>query len=280
MAGLVLILAALRVVYTRLRPDPLIGPITGGLAALTWAGFAACAAALGALRTGAPLIDDSLGRADAMLGLDTPALIGWLTRHPGIGLLEVAYVSTVPLVFAAVVFLGWTRREIMMWELCFAFAGSAAMCALVSAFVPAVGIFDHFGMAPDVLSLLPAGAGRFYLPIFYGYRSGALNVVDIHHLEGVVTFPSFHAAMALMIAWAFRDVRWLCGPICAWSGLTLLSTIPIGGHYAVDMFAGASIWSVFNLLYRVRMQLYPLVPALRGASIASYPQDRPKVSAV
>jgi membrane-associated phospholipid phosphatase len=122
---------------------------------------------------------------------------------------------------------------------------------LLSAFVPAVGTFAHHVMAPDVLSLLPAGAGRYYLPIFYAYRSGALNTVDIHHFDGVVTFPSFHAAMALMTAYAFRDVRWLFGPICIWSGLTLLATMPIGGHYAVDVVAGAGVWSIFALLHRV-----------------------------
>jgi len=251
MAGLALILLGLHIVYTRLRPDPFIGPITGGLAVVIWAGCIAAVAALAALRCGAPLVDGMLARADAMLGVDTPTLVAWLARNAPISLLNVAYMSTVPLVFAAVVMLGWSGQETTMWQLCLAFAGSAVSCAFLSALTPAVGTFAHYGMAHDVLALLPSDAGRYYLPTLLEYRSGSLTTVDIHHFDGVVVFPSFHAAMTLMTAYALRDVRWLFRPACVWSGLTLISTIPMGGHYAVDILAGAAIWAAFAQPYRI-----------------------------
>jgi membrane-associated phospholipid phosphatase len=132
-----------------------------------------------------------------------------------------------------------------MWELCFTFAGSAVVCAFLSALVPAIGAFAYYGVPPDVLARLPPGAGRFHLLIFEEYRSGALDTVDLRQLEGVVTFPSFHAAMALMTAHAVRDMRWLFRLLSVWSGVILISTIPIGGHYAVDLLAGAVVWAAF-----------------------------------
>jgi hypothetical protein len=114
MAGLIPILLGLHIVNTRVRPDPFSGPITDGVAAVIWAGCIAAVAALAALRFGAPLVDGMLARADAMLGVDTPAVVAWLARHAPISLLNVAYMSTVPLVFAAVVILvpwisDWSR---------------------------------------------------------------------------------------------------------------------------------------------------------------------------
>ena len=251
MAGLVLLFGGLHCIYTRWRPDPYIGAIAGGLTVMIWAGFVAAVAALAALRAHAPLVDGALARADAAIGLDTPALVGWLARNTPVWLLEVAYLSTVPLVFLTVVVLGGSGRAAMMWQLCLAFAGSAVSCAFLSAVTPAVGTFAHFGIPGDVLALLPADAGRFYLPTFYAYRSGTLSSVNIHHFDGVVSFPSFHAAMTLMTAYALRGMRWLFAAACVWAGLTLISTVPIGGHYAVDILAGAAVWAAFTLPQRV-----------------------------
>jgi len=246
MASVILMLFGLHVVYTWFRPDPFIGPVAGGLATMTWAGTIAGMTALAALRTHAPLIDASLARADAALGVDTAAVVAWVAFHPLIGLLlDVAYLSTVPLLFAIFVFLGLTRRQHQMWELCFAFTGSAILCAFASAFVPAIGTFVQHQIPPDILTLLPPGAGRYYLPTFEAYRSGALSIVDLRDLEGVVQFPSFHAAMALMIAFACRSLPRLSGLATGWSSLILISTIPIGGHYFVDILAGAAVWAIF-----------------------------------
>jgi membrane-associated phospholipid phosphatase len=272
MAGLILILLGLHVVYTRFRPDRFVGPITGGLAVVIWAGCIAAVAALTALRAGAPLVDPMLARADAMLGIDTPAVVAWLARYSPVWLLNVAYMSTAPLVFAAVVILGWSGREAMMWGLCLTFAGSAVSCALFSVLTPAAGAFAHYDIANDVLALLPSGAGLYHLPTFFAYWSGSLDTVDMHHFEGVVTFPSFHTAMALMTAYALRDMRWLFVPACVWSGLALISTIPIGGHYAVDLLAGAVVWAVFALPYGIVRDADVMRPA--GAR----PRGRPNVA--
>jgi membrane-associated phospholipid phosphatase len=55
-----------------------------------------------------------------------------------------------------------------------------------------------------------------------------------------VSFPSFHTAMSLAYVWGFRGT----GPIgWAIAGLNLLMLCAIpwyGGHYLVDMIAGAA----------------------------------------
>ena len=213
---LVAVPISLHVIYTVLRPDPLIGPIAGSVAAVSWAGFVAGGTALAALRTHAPLVD--------------------------------AYLSTVPLLLVTLVFLGLTQRKTLMWELCSAFVGSATFCAFASAVIPAIGAFAYYRIPSGILSLLPVGAGLFHLSIFEGYRSGMLDTVDVRNLGGVVCFPSFHSAMAFMIAFALRGFSWLSVFSSVWCGLILISTIPIGGHYFVDLLAGLIVWATFTQL--------------------------------
>ena len=37
--------------------------------------------------------------------------------------------------------------------------------------------------------------------------------------------------------------------MCAWQGLVILSAIPVGGHYASDLAAGAICWGLVQLLW-------------------------------
>jgi membrane-associated phospholipid phosphatase len=253
-ACLIVILAGLSVIYTRWRPDPIIGPMTGGLAALTWSGLIAAISALAALRTGAPFIDPSLARVDTIIGLSTPTFVSWVAPYSNITcILAFAYDSTVPMVFASVILLSLKRREIVMWELCFVFAATAPLCALLTAIAPAVGPFTYYSIRPDVLAMLPKGSGLYFLPILEAYHSRSLSIVDVRHLEGVVTFPSFHAIMALMTAYALRNMRALTFLAWTWSGIILISTIPIGGHYVIDIIGGAMVWAVITLSVRARV---------------------------
>lgn len=259
---LVLVPGGLHLVYSRLRPNRLIAAITGGLALLNWAGLAAGMAALAALRTRAPLVDDALGGADAFLGLSAPAFILWVARHPWFCLLlEIAYASTVPAVFVAVLLLGGLGRTGAMWRLCFIFAGAGLTCTLPSALFPAIGVFVHYDIPSEICALLPASAGRFYLPAFEAYHSGLQTVVDIRQLVGVVTFPSFHTAMAVMVAHAVQRIPLARVASRVWCGLVMVSTVPIGGHYFVDSLGGLVVWAGFAALsramtYRAPASLY------------------------
>jgi membrane-associated phospholipid phosphatase len=157
------------------------------------------------------------------------------------------------------------RREDRLWELCLCFAGTLTLSVLISAAYPAVGAFVHYGTPAAVLDLLPEGSGIYHLPKFEAYRSGEVSTIDFAQLQGVLTFPSFHCAMALMTAYAFRGMRWLAGLGYGWNGLVIVSTIPIGGHYAVDLLVGALVWSVFAALARPQAEdVKPVAPSAAG----------------
>ena len=242
------VLAGLNIIYTKWRPRPMIGCLTSCLLPVTGSAFAAGFVALVGLRVNAPLIDAELANADAVAHVNTPAIVAWFADHPVVShLLDVAYISALPLVFACIVYLAMARDEVRARELALAFVGCITTCACLSAVVPAEGAFAFYGTPLEITARLPAGSGLFHMPTFTAYRTGSVSTIDLRDLGGLVTFPSFHACMALMVAHAVRDRCRLSRVAWGWACVVLVSTIPIGGHYAADVVAGASLWSAFAL---------------------------------
>ncbi len=121
------------------------------------------------------------------------------------------------------------------------FGGSIQVAAVISVFAPALGNIVHSGQAGLVGKGLPAGSGIYHLNAVAAYRDGGAQVLDVSKLEGVVTFPSFHAVMGIVLAWALRG-GWIGLAAGIWCVLVGISTVPIGGHYVVDVVAGAVLW--------------------------------------
>jgi membrane-associated phospholipid phosphatase len=91
---------------------------------------------------------------------------------------------------------------------------------------------------------LPENSGVYHLADLYELRSTGHFVIDPFRLQGVVTFPSFHVAMAAMTVAAWRDDRRLRWWMLYFNLVVILSTVPIGGHYLIDLPAGLLCWAV------------------------------------
>lgn len=248
-APMLAILALIHLTYSWVRSIPSLGSLAGGVLAILVGGLASGMIALAALRNNAPLIDVYLAKSDKLIGIDTQMLVRWVSEHGLAAIpLNVAYLGTIPVIFGAVVFLALSGRETRMWELCCCFSGVGIICALSSTMFTAIGAFTNNSIPLDVVSRLPNGAGLFHLEVFNRFRSGEVSLIRIGDLEGVVTFPSFHAAMGLMTGYAFRNIRGASTIAWTWSAVVIISTIPVGGHYGVDIIAGAVVWRILLLL--------------------------------
>jgi hypothetical protein len=237
------------IAYGSWRPEPVIRDVCGALAVITLSGATAGIISLAGLRMGAPLIDGNLAALDSQLFLDTRSIVVAVANATALGgLLGLAYLSSFPVLFASVLLLGWTRHVRPLWQLAFVFAFTAVGCATLSVFFPAAGAFSHFVYPAEVLDGLPAGAGVYHLPKFDYYRHAVAPTISMSTLQGVVTFPSFHCCLALMTAFAYVEHRWLFLVSLLWNALVLVSTIPIGGHYMVDLPVGAALWGAAYVL--------------------------------
>ena len=89
-------------------------------------------------------------------------------------------------------------------------------------------------------------------------------------IEGLITFPSFHTALAVVTAWAFWGTRYIAGPTLVLNLTVIASTVPVGGHYFVDVFAGAAIAGarIAGLAWRPWERTVAAPAALAGPGLA------------
>ena len=111
----------------------------------------------------------------------------------------------------------------------------------ISTMVPALGAYQQLGLSPGDYAHITPGGYLDQLRDFPRVRDGSLRELDIIHLVGIITFPSFHAAACVLYLWALWAVWWMRPIVVLTNGLMLLSTPIGGGHYFVDVFAGVAV---------------------------------------
>jgi membrane-associated phospholipid phosphatase len=197
---------------------------------------------------GAPLADEALVAADAALGVSVPAIVAWAKGHPALTQwLHLAYHSTLPQTLAVVLLLGFSADRRPLESFVLRYMLCLSITAAVFAFFPAEGPFSAYGYEPS-----PAQAS--YLEHLRTLRSGERTVISLRDAEGLVTFPSFHTAWAILLAAEVWHRRRLRIPLAALNAAVVAATLTTGWHYASDVLAGAALAAGVILLTR-RLEL-------------------------
>ncbi|MDB5492635.1 MAG: hypothetical protein JWO78_2484 [Micavibrio sp.] len=229
----VLGLLALSYIYRRFRPDPRIAALAH-MAAVTLV-FTTVAAILSYTVIALwhpPLIDGTLVAADRMLGLDWLAAYRWVMAHHAVHLLfHVTYYTLIPQMVFLLVILNFLGRIERCWELMGLFIVSCLGCLILSALWPAVGAFGYFHVRPD----------EPYLQIFQDLRNHTLTTIDHDKVQGIITFPSLHATLAMLFAYAVRGIRILFPVFIVLNALVFMATPFIGGHHFADLWGGVGL---------------------------------------
>jgi hypothetical protein len=191
-----------------------------------------------AASAGLPMQDAKLAYLDRMLGLDWQAYFNFLYDRPALLPYEfLGYTMIVWPMFAIPIVLGAARRYRRLQQFTLACALTLIVTAVISALVPAIGTYYQYGIQFDLVKFNPGGylVQLHDLPLV---RDGSLRVLDIMKLGGIITFPSFHAAAAVLFLWALWSVWWM-RPLALIANVGMLLVTPMGGgHYFVDVFAG------------------------------------------
>jgi membrane-associated phospholipid phosphatase len=120
----------------------------------------------------------------------------------------------------------------------FAFTFTLTVTCMIFYFVPAVSIYAHLKVPLDGFSNLHPVSTFQHLEFIEGMRSGTMAWIDPLKGAGLITFPSFHACGAVLLAWAFWGVRAARVPALMLN-LTMLASTPLdGAHYLVDVIGG------------------------------------------
>ena len=192
-----------------------------------------------------PLIDPTLAAADAWLGVSVPALVAWTRPHAWITVaLQLAYFTLLPQFVLAIVGLGILQRDrTRLWEFAFHFHVCGVVTLVCSGLFPAACAFTYYGFD----SLLDQGR---FIDHFTSLRAGTFLLLRLDAIEGLISFPSFHVAGALMVTWAFRGHRAWVVPLMLLNAGLIAATMLLGAHYSVDVLATVVVFTASVGLYR------------------------------
>ena len=115
---------------------------------------------------------------------------------------------------------------------------SVLVCIAISGLVPAIGPGEVYGMNSP------------WTPVVSAIRAGSHDPLPY---VGIITFPSFHAALAVLFTVAHRGLRSFY-PFAALNGLMLLTVPFFGNHYLVDILAGVCVAA---LCWKATARIFP-----------------------
>ena len=208
-----------------------------------------------------PFGDSALIAADRTMGVDWPAICAWAAAHPAaLAALKRCYFGLLPetglvLVTIALFYPRRARR----------FPTALILSSLFT--IPLLWVFPVAGpytayaemSVPQSCFATAASWTDHYL----GMRAHTMAAIPLDDLRGIVDFPSFHAACAVLLAYFLRGIPIVFPAAVVFDLLMLAATPVIGGHYVIDVIAGlavaaATIWAIERLEAGREAQRLPL----------------------
>ena len=226
--------------YSLRRPDARLA--SAFLCTAQVASFTAVAAPLSYIAASAnlPLYDHGLDAIDRALGFDWKALLAIMNASPRThAVLLWAYLSLALQMTAVVLCLASIGRFLWLRIYILAFFCAAFISIAISAILPAAGVWPYYALSADSSHILPAVSTSW--PVFYGLRDGTFRLLMADGAEGIITFPSLHSALAVILIaalWPIAVLRWV---IVALNTMMLLATPIDGSHYLTDVLAGIAL---------------------------------------
>jgi PAP2 superfamily len=198
----------------------------------------------GALALGAPYVDPWLAKADAWLDVSVPAMTAWTWTHPVVSrLATITYFTFGPQMLLTVLALAVLRDRDRLWEFAFNFH----VCLIVT--IAAIAIWPSV-CAPAFYGFTSTIDTTRAIAQIKGFHEGTMTVVRFDDIDGLVSFPSFHIAGALMVTWAFRHHRRIFIPLIALNTGLAIATVISGEHYVVDELAALVLVALSVAVYR------------------------------
>ena len=224
--------------YRRWRNDPRLASGLDCTAQVV--AFAAVGAPLSYIAASAnlPLHDRWLDVLDHALWFDWKSLLAWMNDAPMVyAVLRPTYLSLTLQMTTVVLCLAFTGRLLWLRVYTLAFIFAALVSIAVSALLPAAGAWPYYGLtAADSPNVMPAVSESW--PVFYELRDGSFRSLVAVGSQGIITFPSLHAGLGVILmagAWPVPILRWVFVVL----NLAMLAATPIdGSHYLVDVWAG------------------------------------------
>jgi membrane-associated phospholipid phosphatase len=217
-----------------------------------------------------PLQDQTFLAIDRAMGMDPEMIARYVNDHDWLaGLLLRGYGLIKVMLLAVPVALTLTLRLVRLQVFVFAFSIALIITVAISTFVPAVGTYYGLHIAPSQFAALDTSLYKAQLRDIVALRAGSLRHLEMFELTGIVSFPSFHAASAVLYMWALWPVRFVGGIAAALNLLMIAAAPVIGAHYMIDVFGGVALASISIYLGKYVLNTVAPSSATRSAQPAA-----------
>jgi membrane-associated phospholipid phosphatase len=215
-----------------------------------------------------PLRDARLAAIDRALGFDWVGFVTFINSSPLASWLLVEGYRTTPYTLVGTMLWfcasgeGGRLAEFLALA-CLTFIGIAIGMMIW----PAEGAYAYYNPPLSIYDNIGADSGMWHHHLLTSIRSGATTVIDFDmpNANCLVTFPSGHTVLAVIMTYALRGSRWTLIPALMVNSTMLLSTIPHGGHHLIDLIAGGAIAACAILIVRLPLGVSDLSAGGRGA---------------
>jgi membrane-associated phospholipid phosphatase len=230
----------------------------------------ACLSYIGAMSS-LPLRDPVMIAIERHLGFDWLEIMGGLDRWPAVlMLLDGAYATFTSQLIATVLVLIAARRTRELDRFLVTFVCATLIAEITSALVPTVGPMTAVAGGGEFANL--ATLGRATGETVLALRQGTLKVIDLGAINGIISFPSLHAAVAVIVPFTLRWNKPLFWAFVVLDSVMLVSAVPSGNHYLTDVGGGIAVAGLAIVCgRRVQESLERTV----GAALASLPSFLP-----
>lgn len=193
------------------------------------------------MTTALPYTDAFLATIDRTLHLGWFEYFAFVQKHwLLLKLLEWSYTALAPVSIAAFAFIFVIRGQQAAGRFLEGFFLTAFLCTIIGPLFPAKGATAFFADIVLPLNVLDRLPGTYAVAATETLRAGGRIVLNVRELPGLVTFPSFHTAAAVIVAAGFWRTK-LFVPVAVYSAIVIASTPIFGGHYFIDLIGGALV---------------------------------------
>jgi membrane-associated phospholipid phosphatase len=195
-------------------------------------------------RLGFPLRDAMFVASDRAMGIDWHALVSWVDRHPTINsMLGFAYGTIGFQLASPIVIFAWLGRADRLRLYLLSVSIALAVTDVIAMLLPAA---SHIASIDTSAFQIVQFSGATPLQHLAMLRSPDPVVIP-GSLGGLLAFPSFHAAVAVLVPFMLRHVKWVFPLSLLINAAMFASAITEGAHYVCDTLAGALVAGVAYL---------------------------------
>jgi len=219
-----------------------------------------------------PFQDARLARIDQWLGFNWVAFVEFVNSSAlASWLLVEGYRSTPYMLFGTILWLCVSGQGSRLAEFLALMSLTFIGIAVGMMVWPAAGAYAYYDPPLTSYQNIGAGSGMWHYQLLMAIRSGATSVIDFNtpNSNCLVTFPSGHTILAIIMTYALRGWRWTLIPAIIINGLMMISTIPHGGHHLIDLIVGGAIAACAIFLVRLPLGVRRHRPVVASVALAN-----------